>query len=63
MQSYLDVDAVTIAYPRGSIVTEAVRGVTFGIKRQEFVVACRAVWLRKDNASACYRWTYARDQG
>ena len=37
MQSYLDVDQVTIAYPRGSIVTEAVRGVTFGLKRQEFV--------------------------
>ena len=38
MQSYLNVDAVTIAYPRGSIVVEAVRGVSFGIKRQEFVV-------------------------
>src|SRR5215813_9581070 len=38
MQSYLDVDAVTIAYPRGSTVVEAVRGVAFGIRRQEFVV-------------------------
>jgi ABC-type nitrate/sulfonate/bicarbonate transport system ATPase subunit len=38
MQRHLDVDAVTIAYQRGSIVTEAVRSVTFGIKRQEFVV-------------------------
>jgi NitT/TauT family transport system ATP-binding protein len=38
MRSHLDVDAVTIAYPRGSIVVEAVRGVTFGIKHQEFVV-------------------------
>ena len=38
MQSYLDVDAVTIAYPRGSTVVEAVRAVSFGVKRQEFVV-------------------------
>ena len=38
MQSYLDVDAVTIKYPRGSTVVEAVRAVSFGVKRQEFVV-------------------------
>jgi len=38
MQNYLDVDAVTIKYPRGSTVVEAVRAVSFSVKRQEFVV-------------------------
>jgi NitT/TauT family transport system ATP-binding protein len=38
MQEYLDVDTVTIAYPRGSTVIDAVRTVSFEVKRQEFVV-------------------------
>ena len=38
MQEYLDVDAVTIAYPRGPTVVDAVLDVSFGVKRQEFVV-------------------------
>jgi ABC-type nitrate/sulfonate/bicarbonate transport system ATPase subunit len=38
MQEYLDVDAVTIAYPRGSTVVDAIRDVSFKVKRQEFVV-------------------------
>jgi NitT/TauT family transport system ATP-binding protein len=38
MTGYLDVEAVSIAYSRGSITVEAVRNVSFGIRRQEFVV-------------------------
>jgi NitT/TauT family transport system ATP-binding protein len=38
MGEYLDVDAVTIAYQRGATAVEAVRAVSLGVKRQEFVV-------------------------
>ncbi len=38
MQRYLDVDAVTIKFPRGPIIAEAVRAVSFSVKPQEFVV-------------------------
>ncbi len=38
MTGHLDVEAVSIAYSRGSTPVEAVRSVSFGIRRQEFVV-------------------------
>jgi NitT/TauT family transport system ATP-binding protein len=38
MRGYLDVEAVTIAYPHGSTIVEAVSSVSFAIERQEFVV-------------------------
>ncbi len=38
MQSYLAVDRVTIAYPRGGAVVEAVSRVSFGLEHREFVV-------------------------
>jgi NitT/TauT family transport system ATP-binding protein len=38
MRAYLDVEEVTISYQHGSRAVEAVHAVSFGIKRQEFVV-------------------------
>src|SRR6516225_6312719 len=38
MQEYLDVEQVTISFQRAAAVVEAVREVSFAIRRQEFVV-------------------------